>query len=219
MIMVNAGENTRAAGGGFIVERIHFPLSTFNFTLHFMKPSLVIFGLGNPGAQYERTRHNAGFQALDALSSEFGESDWQDKQKFDSYIQEARVGVAPVLLVKPKTFMNLSGDAVRKVVEFYKIDPATQVLVLSDDIDISLGELRLRMKGGPGTHNGLKSIVDIYGEDFPRIRIGLGGPPAGSDLSNWVLSKMTGDEMDTLNESFTKLPKIVSDFILGSEDS
>jgi len=180
-----------------------------------MKPILVIVGLGNPGAQYERTRHNAGYLAIDTLSEEFGQDDWQDKQKFDAFIQEARIGVAPVLLVKPKTFMNLSGDSVRKLVDFYKLAPDTQVLILSDDIDIPLGELRLRMKGGPGTHNGLKSIVDIYGEDFPRIRIGLGGPPAGQDLSNWVLSKMTKEEMDTLDESFEELTTMVTDFVLG----
>lgn len=179
-----------------------------------MKPSLVIFGLGNPGAQYERTRHNAGFLAVDVLSAEFGEGEWQDKQKFDAYIQEARIGIAPVLLVKPKTFMNLSGDAVRKVVEFYKIDAASQILVLSDDIDIGLGELRLRMSGGPGTHNGLKSIVDTYKEDFPRLRIGLGQAPAGQDLSSWVLSKLTAEEMETLHKSFEKLPEMVKDFVL-----
>jgi|TARA_Y100000310_G_scaffold230644_1_gene233108 PTH1 family peptidyl-tRNA hydrolase len=180
-----------------------------------MKPALVIFGLGNAGAQYERTRHNAGFMAIDVLSSEFGQDDWQDKQKFDSFIQEARVGVAPVLLVKPKTFMNLSGDAVRKVVEFFKLDVSTQVLIISDDIDIPLGELRLRMSGGPGTHNGLKSIVDTYGEDFSRLRVGIGNPPTGQDLSNWVLSKMTKEESDALQKSFEDLPSMVEKFVIG----
>jgi PTH1 family peptidyl-tRNA hydrolase len=111
--------------------------------------------------------------------------------------------------------MNLSGDCVRKVVEFFKIDPASQVLIISDDIDIPLGELRLRMNGGPGTHNGLKSIVDTYGEDFPRLRVGIGNPPAGQDLSNWVLSKMTKEESDTLQKSFEDLPSLVEKFIIG----
>jgi len=179
-----------------------------------MKPALVVIGLGNPGANYERTRHNLGFLAVDALSKEFGEGDWEDSRKFDSFIQEARVGVAPVLLVKPKTFMNLSGDAVRKIVEFYTLDSKTQIIVLSDDIDIPLGELRLRMKGGPGTHNGLKSIVTIYGEEFPRIRIGLGECPAGSDLSAWVLSALTKEERETLQNSFEKLPDMLKEFVL-----
>lgn len=181
-----------------------------------MKPSLVIIGLGNHGKAYESTRHNAGFAAVDLLAEEFGEGDWADKQKFLASTLEARIGVAPVLLVKPKTYMNLSGDCVRKIVEFYKLNAAEQVLVLSDDIDIPLGELRLRKKGGPGTHNGLKSIVDIYGEEFPRLRIGLGEPQApGTDLANWVLSKMTKEESEKLQESFKELPNIVQDFILN----
>lgn len=178
-----------------------------------MKPALAIFGLGNPGKQYENTRHNAGYLALEKLAEEFGEGDWQDKQKFDADILEARIGVAPVLLVKPKTYMNLSGDSVRKVVDFYKLNPATQIIVLSDDIDIELGELRLRKKGGPGTHNGLKSVVDIYGEDFVRIRIGLGAPPAGRDLSAWVLSRLTAEELEALKKSFAELPQTIDSYV------
>ncbi len=181
-----------------------------------MKPSLIIVGLGNPGKQYERTRHNAGYMALDVVSESYGEGEWQDKQKYDALVQEARVGVVPVLLMKPKTFMNLSGDAIRKAVEFFKLDPANQVLVLVDDIDIPLAELRLKKSGGPGTHNGLKSIVDIYGEEFPRLRIGLGEPPAGSDLSNWVLSTMTSGEKDSLEASFKEIPAMVEDFVMGA---
>ncbi len=179
-----------------------------------MKPALAIFGLGNHGKSYENTRHNLGFLALDTLSAEFGEGDWQDKQKFLGDVQEARIGVAPVLLIKPKTYMNLSGDCIRKVVDFYKIDPAKQVIVLCDDIDLPIGELRMRMSGGPGTHNGLKSIVDTFGEAFPRIRIGLGDPPDGSDLSNWVLSRLTADEKKKFGEAFKELPGMVEEFVL-----
>ncbi len=179
-----------------------------------MKPSLVIFGLGNYGKSYEHTRHNAGYMALDVLAEEFGEGEWQDKQKFLGDILEARVGLAPVLLVKPKTYMNLSVDCVRKVVDFYKLNAAEQIIVLSDDIDIALGELRLRKKGGPGTHNGLKSIVDIYGEEFPRIRIGLGEPKTpGVDLASWVLSTMTKEEAQVLGESFVALADMIREFI------
>lgn len=183
-----------------------------------MKPTLVIFGLGNHGKAYERTRHNAGYMALDVLADAFAEGEWQDKQKFLGDTLEARIGVAPVLLVKPKTFMNLSGDCVRKVVDFYKLNPADQIIVLSDDIDIPLGELRFRKKGGPGTHNGLKSIVDIYGEEFPRLRIGLGEPhTAAADLAAWVLSKMTEEEEKVLMESFTELPKLIRDYVEGDK--
>lgn len=180
-----------------------------------MKPVLAIFGLGNHGKSYDRTRHNAGYLAIDKLAEEFGEGDWQDKQKFDGDILEARIGVAPVLLVKPKTYMNLSVDSVRKVVDFYKLQPEDQIIILSDDIDIPLGELRFRKSGGPGTHNGLKSICDVYGEDYPRIRIGLGQPPAGTDLSGWVLSALTSEEQAVLNESFLKLPEMIREFVLG----
>lgn len=180
-----------------------------------MKPVLAIFGLGNHGKSYDDTRHNAGCLALDALSEAFGEGEFSDKPKFLADVQEARVGVAPLLLLKPKTYMNLSGDSVRKVVDFYKLDPASQVIVLSDDIDLPLGELRLRMKGGPGTHNGLKSIVDSFGEEFPRIRIGLGEPPQGADLANWVLSRMTKEEKEALQGSFAELPKMIEEFVLG----
>lgn len=180
-----------------------------------MKPSLVIVGLGNPGKEYDKTRHNIGFMALDVLSQEYGQSDWQDKQKFSADIQEARIGVAPVLLVKPKTYMNLSGDSIRKIVDFYKLNSAEQILVISDDVDLPLGELRLRMSGGPGTHNGLKSIVDTLGEEFPRLRIGLGNPPAGADLSSWVLSRLTTEEKDQFEEKFGDLAAMISEFVLG----
>ena len=181
-----------------------------------MKPALVIVGLGNPGDQYKRTRHNAGFMAIDKLSDEFGEGEWEDKQKFQSYIQEARVGVVPVLLVKPKTYMNLSGDAVRKIVDFFKLDVANQILICVDDIDLPLADLRMRKSGGPGTHNGMKSLVDTFGEGFPRLRIGLGTPPTGGDLSGWVLSAMKKEEEKALQESFDTLSGLVSDFVLGS---
>jgi len=181
-----------------------------------MKPSLVIVGLGNPGSQYEHTRHNVGFMAIDRLSTAFGEGDFEDKQKFQSLIQEARIGIAPILLVKPKTYMNLSGDAVRKIVDFYKLDPSTQILIIVDDIDLPLGDVRMRTSGGAGTHNGMKSLVDTFGEDFHRLRIGLGKPTEGQDLSAWVLSSMNPDEKKTIAQSLGSLDSLVSEFVLGS---
>lgn len=181
-----------------------------------MKPLLVIVGLGNHGKSYERTRHNAGWIAIDRLSREFGEGEWKDMQKFEAQVQEARVGVAPVLLVKPQTYMNLSGDAVRKIVTFYKLDPSTQVMVLCDDIDIPLGLPRFRLSGGPGTHNGLKSIVDAYGEAWPRIRIGIGPKPEKGDLATWVLSRFTDDEEKVLEEAVGKVPDMIREYVMGS---
>ncbi|MDB4977999.1 MAG: peptidyl-tRNA hydrolase [Candidatus Peribacteria bacterium] len=181
-----------------------------------MKPSLLIIGLGNPGKAYDQTRHNAGYQALDVLSAAFGVGEWTERQKFAAVVQEARVITFPVLLVKPTTYMNMSGEAVQKLVDFYKLDPKEQVLVLSDDIDIDLGELRFRKKGGPGTHNGLKSIVEHYGEDFPRIRLGLGQRNGPYDLAAWVLSRPPEEEQKVLDEAYAKLPEMVKDYVLGN---
>ena len=180
-----------------------------------MKPSLLIIGLGNPGASYAATRHNAGFQAIDRLAEAFGEGEWKEKQKFLSLTREARIVTVPILLVKPQTFMNRSGEAVRKLVDFYKIDPAQQILVLTDDIDLPLGTVRLRMIGGPGTHNGLKSICATLGENFPRLRIGLGTKPEGDDLANWVLSVPNKEESKTLQETYDSLPLKVKEFVLN----
>lgn len=178
-----------------------------------MKPSLAIFGIGNPGSAYEGTRHNAGFLAIDVLASEFGVSEWQDRKKFLSQAEEARVVTVPVLLLKPTTFMNRSGEAVRKVVEFYKLRPSDQILVLCDDVDLPLGEVRFRKKGGPGTHNGLRSIVEAIGEGFPRMRIGLGGGPKGDALAAWVLSVPPLKERKLLSAAIAKLPEMVKEFV------
>jgi PTH1 family peptidyl-tRNA hydrolase len=180
-----------------------------------VKPHLVIIGLGNPGKQYERTRHNAGFLAIDVLSEAFGEGTWKEQPKFLCSAQEARILMAGILLVKPSTFMNRSGECARKLVDYYKLDTQSQILVLSDDIDIPLGEIRLRMKGGPGTHNGLRSITEQFGEDYPRIRIGIGGNhPKGEELATWVLSALPSENAKTLEDALSALPELVRKFVL-----
>jgi len=193
-----------------------------------MKPSLVIIGLGNPGASYEKTRHNVGFQAVETLVGEYGEgglaphpngvsgAGWKDKQKFRSSVCEGRIVTAPVLFAKPSTYMNRSGEAAQKFIDFYDLDPRKQLLVICDDVDLPLGELRLREKGGPGTHNGLKSLVDVFGEEFPRLRIGLGAQPTEADLANWVLSVPSKEEGKTLNEAIGKIPEMVKEFVIGN---
>jgi PTH1 family peptidyl-tRNA hydrolase len=179
-----------------------------------VKPSLVIIGLGNPGTSYAATRHNLGFQAVDVLQEHFGTGEWQEKEKFRSIISEARVVTVPVLLVKPQTYMNCSGEAIHKIVEFYKLDPSQKVLVICDDVDLLQGETRVRRNGGPGTHNGLKSIVDVLGEAFARLRIGLGTPPPGSDLANWVLSVPSKEEQKVFARTLQELPEIVRQYVL-----
>lgn len=167
-----------------------------------MKPALVLIGLGNIGKAYEDTRHNVGFLAAEHVAKELGAGEWADKQKFQCFVTDAELDGMPVLLAKPTTYMNLSGHAIKKIVDFYKLNPANQILVCCDDIDLPLGTHRFRMNGGPGTHNGLKSIVEVFGENFPRLRIGLGRQPEGMDLAAWVLSRMTGEERKQLQPSY-----------------
>ncbi len=152
----------------------------------------LIVGLGNPGSKYEGTRHNAGFDALDYVAGRWDIS--VNKSKFDALYGTGTVGGQKVLLLKPQTFMNLSGEAVRKASGFYKI-PAERVIVLFDDISLAPGKLRLRKTGSAGGHNGVKSIIANLGQDFPRIKIGVGEKPRPDyDLADWVLSRFTQEE-------------------------
>lgn len=135
----------------------------------------AIIGLGNPGPKYGRTRHNVGFWAIDALAEKFHTS--VTRSKFQSLVGDARIGEEPVLLVKPQTFMNLSGAAVADVVNFYKLNAATDIFVIYDDMDFQPGQLKLRARGSAGGHNGIKSIIASLGtEAFCRVRIGIGRP-------------------------------------------
>jgi PTH1 family peptidyl-tRNA hydrolase len=174
-----------------------------------VKPSFVIVGLGNPGASYAETRHNLGFKAVDLLKEKFGEGDWEDRQKFLAHVAEGKIGDEPVIFVKPQTFMNRSGEAVRKIVDFFKLDAGKQLLLISDDIDLPVGEVRLR------TYNGLKSVVEQIGEGFPRLRIGLGSPQKGEDLAAWVLSVPTPEETKGLAKALADVPSRVEEIVRG----
>lgn len=179
-----------------------------------MKPSLVIVGLGNPGRAYVHTRHNAGFHAIDRLAEAYGTGEWKTLPKFSAEGMEARIGIAPVLLLKPQTYMNLSGETVRRVVDFYKLDPAQGLLVLCDDIDLPLATPRLRRSGSAGTHNGLKSVIEHIGTGFPRLRLGIGPKPANVDLASWVVSTFTDEERKAMEGLYAVVPEIVREFIL-----
>jgi len=182
-------------------------------TLLFVKPSFVIVGLGNPGSSYTETRHNLGFKAVDLLKEKFGEGEWEDRQKFLSLVSEGKIGDSPVLFVKPQTFMNRSGEAIRKITDFFKLDAGTQLLIINDDIDLPAGEIRVRKSGGPGTHNGLKSVVEQIGESFARLRIGLGAPLKGEDLAAWVLSVPPEEERRVLLRAVESVIKPVEEFV------
>lgn len=179
-----------------------------------MKPSLVIVGLGNPGKAYAKTRHNAGFMALDTLAEKFGTGEWKAMPKFKGDGLEARIGVVPVLLFKPHTFMNLSGESVRALVDFYKLNPAQNLLIVCDDIDLPIGTPRLRKSGSAGTHNGLKSVIEQIGEGFPRLRLGIGPKSEKADLANWVVSAFSDDERKTMEGLYALVPDIVKEFVV-----
>ena len=159
--------------------------------------SVIIAGLGNPGAQYAKTRHNVGFVAIDYIAEKFGVR--IDRAKFHALVTEAKIGNVRVLLMKPETYMNNSGVAIGEAAAFYKIPPE-RVIVLHDEISFEPGIIRIRRKGSAGGHNGLKSIIaHLASEEFPRVKIGVGKKPSPDyDLADWVLGKMPKDASDAV---------------------
>lgn len=157
----------------------------------------MIVGLGNPGIDYEKTRHNAGFICVDYIAEKLGVQ--INKFKHKAYYTQADFGGKKVLLVKPQTYMNNSGEAVVGLLNFFKVD-TQNMLVISDDISLDVGKMRIRRKGSDGGQKGLRSIIELTGkEDFPRIKIGIGKKPNPNyDLAKWVLSKFTNDEFKAL---------------------
>lgn len=164
----------------------------------------IIVGLGNPGKKYENTRHNMGFIAVDLIAEEYGIK--VDKLKFKALVGEGRIAGQKVVLVKPQTFMNLSGQSVTEIMNFYKED-IENLIVIYDDIDIPTGSIRLRKKGSAGTHNGMRNIVYLLGDDgFPRIRVGIGSETK-VDLINYVVGGVSKKEKDLLEDALTKAAK------------
>lgn len=161
----------------------------------------IIAGLGNPGKKYENTRHNMGFWAIDLLAEKYDIK--VNKLKFKALTGEGRIAGQKVLLIKPQTYMNLSGESVRMAMDYYGIEPE-ELIVIYDDIDIATGSVRIRKKGSAGTHNGMKSILyQIQSDNFPRIRIGIGSERKG-DLVNFVIGGVTKNEKALLEESIAK---------------
>lgn len=162
----------------------------------------IIVGLGNPGKEYENTRHNVGFMAVDMLAQKYGCR--IDKLKFKSLCCDTVINSKRVLIMKPSTYMNLSGQAVTEAMQFYKI-PIENVLVISDDISLDVGKLRCRRKGSDGGHNGLKNIIYLTGQNtFPRIKLGVGKKPNPEyNLADWVLSRFTDKELSELKNSLS----------------
>ena len=160
----------------------------------------IIAGLGNPGKRYENTRHNTGFSVIDVIAEKHGIPMMELKHK--ALIGKGFLEGQKVILAKPQTFMNLSGESLRELVNYYKIDEKQELIVIYDDISMSTGQLRIRKKGSAGGHNGLKNIILHLGHDeFQRIKIGVGEKPAGYDLADYVLGHFTSEEVKKIKES------------------
>ncbi len=161
----------------------------------------VITGLGNPTLKYSKTRHNVGFDTIDVLAKKYGIK--VKKKQFKALTGEGFIGGEKVILVKPMTYMNNSGESVSEIVKYYKIDPAKELIIISDDLNLDVGVLRIRAKGSAGGHNGLKSIIKCVGtESFDRVRIGVGKVPAGTDVITHVLTRFSRADRAIVKESF-----------------
>ena len=161
----------------------------------------IVVGLGNPGSEYSGTRHNVGFMAIDELARQWGISSW--KKRNQALVAEFR-GSEPVVLIKPQTFMNLSGVAVGELARWYKVS-IEDISVIFDDMDLPLGRLRLRTKGGSGGHRGIESLLTHLGNgNFPRVRIGIDRPPTNWEVVDYVLSSFTSEEQPLLREAITR---------------
>jgi PTH1 family peptidyl-tRNA hydrolase len=178
----------------------------------------ILAGLGNPGDQYEGTRHNTGFMALDCIAERAGVK--IDRLKFKGQCAQAQVGGKKVLLLKPATYMNLSGQSVTEAMQFYKLPPE-RVIIFFDDISLPCGRLRIRRKGSDGGHNGMKNIIYLAGSDqFPRVKIGVGAKPTPEwDLADWVLSHFSGEDEKHMQESILHAAEAAELLVNGKIDA
>ena len=179
----------------------------------------LIVGLGNPGLQYDKTRHNAGFLVVDRLARDcaMGET---PKSRFNAALIEARVAGEKCLLMKPTTYMNRSGQSVGEAVRFYKLNPAEDLIVAVDELAFPIGHIRVRAKGGTAGHNGLKDIDRaLGGADYPRVRVGIGEKPKLMNQADWVLSRVTEEEWPDFESSIGKAAKAVESIIRDGVDA
>ena len=161
----------------------------------------IIAGLGNPTKEYEGTRHNAGFAVLDALAEKYNIA--VDTKKHRAYIGKGMIAGQKVILAKPQTYMNLSGESVRSLLDYYKVDEEHELIVIYDDISLDVGQLRIRAKGSAGGHNGMKNIIAHLGSQvFPRIKVGVGEKPAKYDLADYVLGHFSKGEAKLMDEGY-----------------
>ncbi len=168
----------------------------------------IIVGLGNPTKEYDHTRHNIGFQVIDMIGKTSGIDVTEKKHK--ALIGKGYINGQKVILAKPQTYMNLSGESIRVLIDYYKIEEKTQLIIIYDDISLEVGQLRIRKKGSAGGHNGIKSIISHLGHDtFLRIKIGVGEKPKNFDLADYVLGHFTKAELEVMEESGEKAGKAI----------
>lgn len=174
----------------------------------------IIVGLGNPGSEYEKTRHNTGFMVIDKIAAKYNIEIKKEKSK--ALIGIGEINGEKVMLVKPQTFMNLSGEAVRGIMDFYK-ESEDNLLIAFDDIDLELGNIRIKERGSAGTHNGMKSVVQNVGTtNFKRVKVGIGKPKGSMDLVNYVLGRFSDDELKILTESIEKAVEAIEIIVSGN---
>lgn len=189
---------------------MHVPLYSVG-----LNRTVLIVGLGNPGKEYDLTRHNAGFLCLDQFAETNGFPAWSAKQPLKCELTSQNLGETRVVLIKPTTFMNLSGEAVQAVRQFYKVPP-DQVVIVHDELDIPFGQIRMRKGGGSAGHNGLKSVIQHGGEDSLRIRIGIHSDVADkADSADFVLGKFTASEQAHLQAMAREVTAIITEYIYG----
>ena len=175
----------------------------------------LIVGLGNPEEDYSNTRHNMGFDTINKISKEYDIE--VNKKKFKGLYGTGMIEGEKVILLKPQTFMNLSGESVKEVVDFYKIEH-NDIIVIYDDMDVDLGTIKIRKKGGPGSHNGMKSVVQYLGTDFARIRVGI-GKPEDEDFIRYVIGPIPEEEKEMLDKSTTTAKDAVVEIIKSGVDN
>ncbi len=183
-----------------------------------LNKTVLLVGLGNPGQEYDLTRHNVGFLCLDEFVSKTDEmEDWQNKKNLKCLLSSGQLGDARVMVIKPTTFMNNSGQAVQAVLDFYKLSPS-QIAVIHDDIDVDFGQIRLRVGGSSAGHNGIKSVSEAIGEDYGRVRVGIGPKkPAKIPSEDFVLQKFSKEEQAQLPNLAQEASAILSEYVYGTE--
>ena len=175
----------------------------------------IIVGLGNPGLKYEGTRHNVGFDVIDKIAEEYHIA--VDTRKHRALIGRGVIDGFRVILAKPQTFMNLSGESIRELVDYYKVDEETDLIVIYDDISLGVGQIRIRAKGSAGGHNGIKNIIaHLGGQVFPRIKVGVGEKPPKWDLADYVLGHFSKEEQEQMEEGYEHAVCAVKEIVTGN---